>query len=223
LSTFGLCSGEQEPNIVDRPERGPNMAAMNSRVDDKIRRRPLGDASPGLAAPGLAAPGLAAPGLAALLEGPPVGRAEVRRAAGNERRSAPGSVTGARQGRLDFCSQQVATQQVAAEQVAAEQVAAEQVEQAEQVRAPEPTKRPRVLVRTTRLPAPQPAIRRRLVLAELDLAGAGQVEERPGDPARAGGLRTEGLPRADQARPLVFELLGTAFVFATFFAAAVLL
>jgi hypothetical protein len=223
LSTFGLCSGEQEPNIVDRPERGPNivdrpergpnMAAMNSRVDDKIRRRPLGDASPGLAAPGLAA----------LLEGPPVGRAEVRRAAGNERRSAPGSVTGARQGRLDFCSQQVATQQVAAEQVAAEQVAAEQVEQAEQVRAPEPTKRPRVLVRTTRLPAPQPAIRRRLVLAELDLAGAGQVEERPGDPARAGGLRTEGLPRADQARPLVFELLGTAFVFATFFAAAVLL
>jgi hypothetical protein len=44
------------------------MAAMNSRVDDKIRRRPLGDASPGLAAPGLAAPGLAAPGLAALLE-----------------------------------------------------------------------------------------------------------------------------------------------------------
>jgi hypothetical protein len=80
-----------------------------------------------------------------------------------------------------------------------------------------------VLVRTTRLPAPQPAIRRRLVLAELDLAGAGQVEERPGDPARAGGLRTEGLPRADQARPLVFELLGTAFVFATFFAAAVLL
>jgi hypothetical protein len=218
LSTFGLCSGEQEPNIVDRPERGPNMAAMNSRVDDKIRRRPLGDASPGLAAPGLAAPGLAA-----LLEGPPVGRTEVRRAAGNERRSAPGSVTGARQGRLEFCPQQVATQRVAAQQVAAEQVAAEQVEQAEQVRAPEPTKRPRVLVRTTRLPAPQPAIRRRLVLAELDLAGAGQVEERPGDPARAGGLRTEGLPRADQARPLVFELLGTAFVFATFFAAAVLL